>query len=163
MCQFASWVEYKDKVYFLTDKKLSTKEGKQLKKYLNYPSSHYFEDIKGHGAICKYHYELNKKGKDCECTDFNNIEFFPKEIVKAIKNMEMTKIGYSFDLLNGEGKKLFKKIRQSALAEYRKIEQSALAEYEKIEQSALAEYNQKILSEFWKIFKQKKYRNPLWK
>jgi len=98
MCLFAGWVEYKDKVFFLTNEKLATKEGKALKKYLDYPSKQYFEDIPGHGAIRKYHYELGNLGKDRENTDFSTPENFPTSLANAIKNLELTQIGYSISL-----------------------------------------------------------------
>ena len=199
MCEFISWIEYENKNYFLTDKDLESKEGKSLIKFLG---NNFQEDIKGHGAIRTYfnggNQELGKKlqwGEDKENTDLSSPDNFPPEIVLAIKEGRMSRIGMSLDLLNDKGKDKYKKITDPALAEYKKIKDQALAEYNKITDPALAEYNKitdpawaeynkikdpalaeynKIKDQawaeynkikyqaFWKIFSQKKYRNPLW-
>ena len=127
-------------MYYLTNADLETKEGRELKKYLNYPSQQYYEDICGHGPIRHYYPELKYLGKDKEITDLSNPNNLPEEIVLLIKKGKLSEIGISSDLLNEEGKKKYEKIRQTAYAEFQKIRQT----------------------EFWKIFKNKKYRNPLW-
>ena len=199
MCEFISWIEYENKNYFLTDKDLESKEGKSLIKFLG---NSFREDIKGHGAIRTYfnggNQELGKKlqwGKEKENTDLSSPNNFPPEIVLAIKEGRMSRIGMSLDLLNDKGKEKYNKIKDQALDEYKKIKDPALAEYKKITDQAwaeykkikdqawaeynkikdqsLAEYNKikdqawaeynKIKDQaFWKIFPQKKYRNPLW-
>ena len=146
MSEFVSWVEYQDKVFFLQNSDLDTKEGREV-----YPKIK--DDLCGHGAIEEYYAEL--KGKVCvekECTDFSTPANFPKEIVRAIKKGQMVRIGFCLKILNDAGKAEYEKIKQSALAEYEKIEQSAWAEYEKIKQPA-----------FSKIVSQKKYRVEKWK
>ena len=155
MCEFISWIEYEKKNYFLTDKDLESKEGKSLIKFLG---NNFQEDIKGHGAIRTYfnggNQELGKKlqwGKEKENTDLSSPDNFPPEIVLAIKEGRMSRIGMSLDLLNDKGEKEYNKITDQAWAEYNKIKDPALAEYNKIKDQ-----------EFWKIFSQKKYRNPLW-
>ena len=45
MCEFVSWVEHEDKLYYLTANLLNTKEGRALKKHLG---AQYHEDITGH-------------------------------------------------------------------------------------------------------------------
>ena len=144
MCEFISWIEYEKKNYFLTDKDLESKEGKSLIKFLG---NNFKEDIKGHGAIRTYfnggNQELGKKlqwGQERENTDLSSPNNFPPEIVLAIKEGRMSRIGMSLDLLNDEGKRKYNKIKDPVLAEYNKITDPA----------------------FWKIFSQKKYRNPLW-
>ena len=52
MCHFISYIEYQDKVYFLDDIKLQTKEGQELLKL------DYKDDLLGHGAIRHYYPEL---------------------------------------------------------------------------------------------------------
>jgi Fe-S cluster biosynthesis and repair protein YggX len=148
MCQFISWKEYEGKNYFLINEDLETKEGKKLLK----------EDVKddlcGHGALTSYYPELVYKGTSHECSDFSSPYNFPKEIVKAIKQGKLSRIGICVEVLNVLGVKEYNKIKQPALAEYNKIEQSAWAEYNKIEQPALAEYNkikQPALAEYNKI------------
>ena len=188
MCEFISWIESENKNYFLTDKDLESKEGKSLIKFLG---NNFQEDIKGHGAIRTYfnggNQELGKKlqwGKEKENTNLSTPDNFPPEIVLAIKEGRMSRIGMSLDLLNDKGKEKYKKIKDPALAEYNKITDQAWAEYNKIKDQALAEYNKitdpawaeykkitdpawaeykKITDPaFWKIFSQKKYRNQLW-
>ena len=87
MCEFVSWVEHEDKLYYLTANLLNTKEGRALKKHLG---TAYAEDIKGHGAIEHY---FGIKGKHCECTDFSSPNNFPAEIVKAMKSGAFRGIG----------------------------------------------------------------------
>ena len=79
MCEFVSWVEHGDKLYYLTANLLNTKEGRALKKHLG---SQYDNDIKGHGALEHY---FGIKGKHHECTDFSSPKNFPDEIIKAMK------------------------------------------------------------------------------
>ena len=79
MCEFVSWVEHEDKLYYLTANLLNTKEGRDLKKFLG---TAYAEDIKGHGAIERY---FGIKGNHHECDDFSSPKNFPKEIVEAMK------------------------------------------------------------------------------
>ena len=179
MCEFISWKSYEGKNYYLTNEDLETKAGKELLK------PEFVADICGHGAIEHYYPELKGKGSNEECSDFSSPNNFPKEIVKALKQGKLTKIGIVLDILNDAGRQEYEKIEQSALAEYKKIQQPAYAEYEKIQQSAWAEYEkiqqpawaeykkieQPALAEyekikqpgFWKIAKQKKYRKNKWK
>ena len=169
MCHFLSWVEYDNKLYYLTKRDLKGKIFNQFKK----ENFNWQEDIIGHGAIRYFYPEIKGFGFDRECTDFRSQKNFPNELIKAIKNGVFSGLGNSLQLLNNKGQAEYekieqpawaeyKKIEQSALAEYKKIEQPALAEYEKIEQSALAEYEKIEQSAFWKIFKQKKYRSQNW-
>ncbi len=154
MCDFISWIEYEGHNYFLTDIDLVTKEGRKLRGYLG---NKFCEDIPGHGAIRYYYPELKTRGINKECTDFSIPNNFPKEIIKAIKNCRLKKIGYNYDLLNELGQAEYKKIEQSELpawVEYKKIKQLASAEYEKIKQPALAKYRkieQSALAEYRKI------------
>ena len=146
MCQFISWKEYKGKAYFLTNADLNTKQGKELLK------DEYKDDICGHGAIEHYYPELKGKGVNKECSDFSTPDNFPKEIVKAIKEGRLSRIGICLEVLNVQGIAEYQKIKQPAYAEYEKIKQSAWAEYKKIEQSALAEY-EKIEQSAWAEYK----------
>jgi antirestriction protein len=148
MCEFASWVEYDNKPYFLTNDDLDTKEGKKLL------LPEVIADLCGHGAIRSYYPELKDKGIDKETICFSTPKNFPKEIVKAIKEGKLSRIGICLEVLNTQGKKEYKKTMQPAFAEYEKIEQPAFAEYEKIEQPALAEYlkiQQPAFAEYLKI------------
>ena len=147
MCEFVSWKEVDKDVFFLTNKDLKPRKLKEYKEY----NSNWREDLCGHGAIDWFYPEIKGNGKHKECTDFSTPDNFPPLVVEAIKNMEMTNIGFSLGLLNDKGK-----------AEYLKIEQPARTEYEKIQQPAWAEYLKIQQSDMWKLFRQKKYRNPKW-
>ena len=140
MCEFVSWIEYKDDVFFLTNDCLRTKEGKALRCYLK---DQFGEDIKGHGAIRRYYNIPAGKGSNKECTNFSTPDKFPAKIVEAITTGHMSGIcgvALPVDILSGP-----------AWAEYEKIEGPALAEYEKIEGPALAEYEKIRGRAFWKI------------
>ena len=89
MCEFVSFIELKDNIYFLTNDCLRTKEGKALKEYLG---SAYADDIKGHGAIRRYFGLPDNKGTNLEISDFANPNKFPAAIVEAIKSGAMSKI-----------------------------------------------------------------------
>ena len=153
MCQFISWKCFGGKNYFLTNEDLDTKEGKKLLK------PDVVDDLCGHGAIEHYYPELKGKGENKECTDFSTPDKFPKDIVKAIKQGKLSRIGICLDVLNALGKTEYNKIKQPAWAEYNKIEQLAWAEYNKIEQPALAEYN-KIEQSAWAEYN--KINQPAW-
>jgi hypothetical protein len=164
MCEFASWKEYKGKVYFIKNSDLITKEGKKLLK------PEVIADLSGHGAIEHYYPELKGKGVNKERTNFSTPKNFPKEIVRAIKAGKLSRIGLSSQLLTAEGWAEYEKIRQQAWAEYRKIRQQAWAEYRKIMQQAWAEYEkirQPALAEYRKIRQQawaeyEKIRQQAW-
>jgi len=180
MCDFISWKEYKGNVYFLQNSDLTSKIFNAYKKY----NKKWRDDIYGHGAIEYFYPELKGKGINKECTDFSRLSNFPEEIVDAVKQYKLTRIGYSIELLNNNGKNEYNKIRESAWAEYDKIQESAWAEYEKIRESAWAEYdkirqpaweeymkikqpaweeyNKITQTAMWKLFKNKKYRNKAW-
>ena len=171
MCEFLSYTEYKGKLYYLTNFELATREGKELRKKLDYD---FYEEIKGHGAIKEYFGLPHSKCIDHECTDFSTPDNFPAEIVEKIKVGQFSQIGIAKELLQQPARAEYEKIEQSALAEYRKIQQSAWAEYEKIEQPARAEYEkieQPALAEyrkiqqsaFWQLFTNPKNRTKVWK
>ena len=155
MCQFVSWIEFEGKNYFIKDEDLKTKEGIDLRKYLG---PQFKNDIKGHGACDKY-FDLKGKGEHKECTDFSTPKNFPKEIVNAIKQGKLIKIGYNLSLLNDKGKAKYKEIQQSAWAKYKEIQQSAWAKYEEIEQSAWAKYKE-IQQPAWAKYKE--IQQPAW-
>ena len=174
MCEFISWIEYKDQILFLKDSDLKTKEGKELVKYL---SSQFSVDIKGHGAIRKFYNIPDNTGTDKECTNFKKATNFPVEIVKSLLDGDMIRIcgnNLPLDILTPSAKTEYQKITQSAWAEYQKItqpawaeylkiQQSAWAEYLKIQQSAWAEYLKIQQSEFWKLMENKNNIRKEWK
>lgn len=146
MCEFVSWIEYNNQVYFLTNNDLRGKRFTEYKKY----NVNWKADIVGHGAIEYFYPEL--KGKHKECTDFSTPDNFPEKIVKAIKEGKLNKLGVSVGLLNCLGRSEYKKVQQPAYAEYIKVQPPAYAEYIKIK-----------LEAFWELFSKSKYRNGLWK
>jgi hypothetical protein len=158
MCDFVSWIEYKDEIFFLTNDCLHTKEGKALKRYLG---NQFREDIKGHGAIRRYFGIPKDKGMNMECTNFSSPKAFPNKIIEAIKDGSLSKICDipPISILTQPARAEYEKIKQSAWAEYKKIEQPARAEYEKIKQSAWAEY-EKIEQSTWAEYK--KIEQPAW-
>jgi len=136
MCNFLSWIEYQNKLYFLTEADLKTKTFKQFKK----DNERWQEDIKGHGAIRYFHPEIKNVGINRECSDFSNKDNFPLILQNAIKNCVFGSISIETSLLSTTAKAIYEKIEKSALAEYEKIEQPAHAKYDKIRQLAKAEY-----------------------
>ena len=128
MCEFVSWVEHEDKLYYLTANLLNTKEGRDLKKFLG---TAYAVDIKGHGAIEHY---FGIKGKHCECTDFSSPNNFPAEIVNAMKSGAFRGIG-----IPDESQVLTKK----AYADYESKRYSIYADYESKRDSLYADYDSK--------------------
>ena len=170
MCEFVSWVEHEDKLYYLTANLLNTKEGRALKKHLG---SAYSEDITGHGAIEHY---FGIKGKHCECTDFSSPNNFPAEIVKAMKSGAFRGIG-----IPDESQVLTKKActdywskRAALYADYRSKRDALDADY-RSKCNALYDdywskcdalyddYRSKRDDLFWDIFMDKKNRAKAWK
>ena len=150
MCDFISWIEYENEIYFLKSSDLKTKEGRDLRLYLK---DQFDEDIKGHGAIDRY-YGLKGKGTHKECTDFSSPDNFPSVIVAAIKAGHFCGIDISESLLTGQAWAEYKKVKGQAWAEYEKVAGQALAEYEKVKEQAVAEYEKvkgQELAEYEKV------------
>jgi len=155
MCNFVSWVKKDDKIYFLTDKDLATKEGKELIKYCGRK-----EDTMGHGAI--EHYYGIKGGKHLENEDLSNPDNFPKEIQEVIKEGFMCEFKPEAleVILTPEAWKKYGEIKQSARKKYEEIKQSAWEKYLEIEQSAKKKYGE-IKQSAWK--KCLEIKQPAWK
>jgi len=171
MYELVSWIEYMDNILFLTSKELTTKEGRELKKYLG---EQFENDIKGHGAIRKYYGLKSNKGNDRECNDFSSTKKFPPEIVKAIKEGLFEGIGIAVNILTPkalaeykkvEGQALaeYKKVRGQAWTEYKKVEGQTLADYKKVQGQALAEYEKVQGQAFWSLVKIAGNRREEWK
>ncbi len=141
MCEFMSWVEKGDKVYFLTREQIDSPLGETLKR--RFPGT---GELTGHAAIRAY-YDL-ENGKNMECTDFSTPDNFPDTLVTAIKEGQFRGFGTPTALLSEPAWAEYDKIQKQATAEYDKIHQLAWAEYEKIRQLALAEY-EKICQLAW--------------
>ena len=156
MCEFISWIEYKDEFLYLTSKDLETSKGRKLYKDVG------VEDIKGHGAIRKFFNLGQKEGINMECEDFSVPENFPKDIVRDIKKGLFAGFGIAEKLLTKPAWADYKKIKQSAWADCKKIQQPAQANYKKIEQSAWADYKKIKQSAFWELVKIKANRVKAW-
>ena len=147
MCEFVSWVEHKGKVYFLTDRDLETRQGRDV---IVYCGANWQDDIKGHGAIREYYGIAG--GTDHECTDFSDSDNFPPEIVEAIKEGQFRFFGVALGVLT-----------ESALVAYEEVQNSALAAYEEVQKPAwLAAYEAIKKSTFWALAVKKDNRTNVW-
>jgi len=155
MCKFISWVERRDKTYFLTGKQIFSDAGQEKLKRLGVSS----DDYRGHGTIRAWYKIDSGDGIDKECADFSSPDNFPDIIATAIKTGVMEGLGIETALLLKPALAEYEKIEQSAWAEYKKIEQPAWAEYERIRQPASAEYK-KIEQSAWAEYK--KIKQPAW-
>ena len=147
MCEFISWIEKENKVYYLTSADLASKRGKQL---IHHCQNN--DDLTGHGAI-RWFYGEFKGGIDKECTDFTSPNNFPVEIVADIKAGKFKGMGICLATLNEWGLRKYNKIIYPAYAKYEKVEQSALAEYEKIIQPSYAKYEKTKQSTYYAEYK----------
>jgi hypothetical protein len=148
MCEFVSWVEHEDKLYYLTANLLNTKEGRDLKKFLG---TAYAEDITGHGAIERY---FGIKGNHHECDDFSSPKNFPKEIVEAMKAGAFRGIGIP---------DASQVLTQKAYADYASKRAPLYADYRSKRDALYADYRSKCDDLFWDIFIDKKNRARAWK
>jgi len=170
MCEFMSWVEKGDKVYFLTyDLIHNTPRGEIIQK--RFPG--YGEPL-GHSPIRAY-FGI-RGGEDKECTDFSTPDNFPEPIAEAIKNGEMRGFGCPEGLLlpkiydDYEAKRKAsiddywerrKALRGSYLAKHKEVDDGYLAKRKMLEEDCLAEL--KLLrDEYWDLFAKPENRNPLW-
>ena len=170
MCEFVSWVEHENKLYYLTANLLNTKEGRALKKYLG---AKYDDDIKGHGAIERY---FGIKGKHHECTDFSSTQNFPDEIVKALQAGAFRGIGIpsASQVLTKKACADYESKRDALDADYRFKRDALYADYESKRDALYADYRSKRApldadyrfkrdDLFWDIFMDKKNRVKAWK
>ena len=181
MCEFISWIEKRDKVFFLTGKQVfHTRIGKEvIQKQCG------LDDYTGHGAIRLFYGLEQDEGMDKECTDFSTPDNFPAAIVRAIKKGDMRGLGTAVQLLSELAWVEHERIEQSAWVEYKKIVQPALAKCERIEHStlvehkrivllawveyertwrpALVEYKKTVQQVFWDLFAILENRNYAWK
>ncbi len=144
MCEFLSWIEKDDKVYYLTSKQIyETLRGKQLQRFCGDADDHV-----GHGAIRFYYRLAVGEGKNKECTDFSTPANFPTKIAQAVKDMKFRGMATPSELLTEQAWAEYEKVTEQALAEYDKVRQPAYTEHEKVRQQAYAEY-EKIRRQAW--------------
>ncbi len=74
MCEFISWVETPERLYYLTDEQVFSVDG-QLRLRDTQDN-----DILGHGAIRRFYYLMNREGKDLESKYFWEDEKLPDEL-----------------------------------------------------------------------------------
>jgi len=182
MCEFVSWVEKGQSVYFLTGKDLlETDRGREYREWNS--GAHAVDDYTGHGAIRWYH--KLEGGVDRECSDFSSPANFPSQIAEAIKRGLYRGLGHPQELLAQPALSDYHRITQPALSEYQRITQPALSEYQRIRRAAYADYHritqpayadyhrirQAALSDyhrieqaaFWDLFAVMENRNPNWR
>ena len=86
MCNFISWIEKDNHLYYLTDAKVFSKEGRRLQKQCQ------DNDILGHGAIRQYFADLDNKpmtgGRNCEVNDFWNLKKLPAELASKVADFD---------------------------------------------------------------------------
>ena len=92
MCEFISWVEKEDKVYFLTSKQTMSPRGKELK--LRFKGE---GELLGHASIRAYFDIVG--GNDKECSDFSTPDNFPQKIVTAVKQGKFSTFPFHKGLL----------------------------------------------------------------
>lgn len=160
MCEFVSWIEYKDTLYFLTARELATQEGRALRKYLG---TAFLNDVCGHGAIRHYYQIPQNKGRNHECTDFSSPDNFPAEIAAVIKAGDFIGVGFSEYLLTKKALAEYERVRAPARAEYERVRDRALDECERVRAPALAEYERVRGQYFWKLFADLKNRIEAWR
>ena len=170
MCEFISWVEHENTLYYLTANLLNTKEGRALKKHLG---AQYNEDIKGHGAIERY---FGIKGKHHECDDFSSPKNFPEEIVNAMKAGAFRGIGIpdASQVLTERAWADYCSKRAPLYADYQSKRDAIISDYESKRDALYADYRSKRApldadyrfkrdDLFWDIFMDKKNRVKAWK
>ena len=80
MCEFISWIEKDNKLYYLTDAEIFSEMGKERLEGCQ------DNDFLGHGAIRRF-YQI-KGGIDHEVKDFWNYKKLPPEIAKLVKDFK---------------------------------------------------------------------------
>lgn len=97
MCEFISWIEYQDEIFYLNDEMLFES---QIGKKMLRENSHR-EDITGHGFIMEYYNNvtdssfgsmLYKRGMHKECECFKNPDNLPRKIAYDLISGKFNKI-----------------------------------------------------------------------
>jgi len=143
MCECISWIEKRDKVYYLTGKQLFSKKGLAfIKENGIHPA-----DYCGHGTIRKWYRIDSGDGVDKECTDFSTPKNFPSVIVKAIKNGDFRGMGTPRELLTPQS---YAHIPEAAKAEANR--KKAYANWDKADSAwNIAYADRNIADSVWNI------------
>ncbi len=162
MCNFASWIEHDNKVYFLTGNQVfNTLRGKALQEWCRNPDDHV-----GHGAI-RYYYDLAEGvGENKECENFSKPGNFPPEIVKALKNGAMRGApmprGLLIDAIYAKCQPELDAIKAKWQAELDAIDAKRQAKYDAIKAKWQPELNA-IYAKFWDLFAIPENRAEAWR
>ena len=82
MCDFISWVEYDDGIFFLTDAQVLSSEGRKLFKDCQ------DNDVLGHGAIRRYYSLESYQGTDGEQRNFWETKTLPEPLKSLLATPE---------------------------------------------------------------------------
>ena len=144
MCEFSSWKkmpktwnpEVTRRIFYLTKPDLDSKRGRELKKFLG---PQYDNDKVGHGAI-DWFYQLGGVGINKECTNFNDPNEFPPEIVADIKAGNFYGMGLPTEILTPDARAQYEAVEKPARAQFEAVEKSAWAQYKAVEKPAGAQF-----------------------
>ena len=172
MCEFISWVERRDKVYFLTGKQLfHTKKGQRFIETIS-P-----DDYCGHGTIRAYYGIDTGDGIDKECTDFSSPNNFPIQVAKAIKNGDFKGFSFPGGLLRKllEDDYLVKRrpldddyeakrklLYDDYWAKRKPLEDDYLAKLKLLDDDYEAK-RKPLYDDYWDLFTKLENRNPAWR
>jgi len=159
MCEFISWIEKGDKVYFLTGKQVfETKKGKEvIQKQCG------VEDYIGHGAIRLYYGLEQDEGKNRECNCFTKPDNFPSPIIRAIKRGDMRGMGEPEGLLTAPAEKAYQEAKATAWKAYHEATAPAEKAYQEATAPAEKAYQEATATAFWDLFAIPENRNPAWR
>ena len=172
MCEFASWKkmpktwnpEVTRRIFYLTKPDLDSKRGRELKKFLG---PQYDNDKVGHGAI-DWFYQLGGVGINKECTNFNDPNEFPPEIVADIKAGNFYGMGLPTEILTPDARAQYEAVEKPAWAQYywaqyKAVEKPAGAQYEAVRDRAWAQYKAALHKAFWGLFADPNNRIEPWR
>ena len=151
MCEFISWVERRNKVYFLTGEQLfNTDKGKALLKTIS------LDDLCGHGTIRAYYGIDAGDGVDRECTDFTKPGKFPPQIVTAIKEGKMNGLGAFPKGL------LLKPLADKHWADRKSLDDKHRADLKPLDDRYQADLKS-LYDKYWELFTNPENRVEVWR
>ena len=166
MCEFLSWIEYKEEIIYITAADLETSKGKKLLKDVGW------EDIKGHGAIRKFFTIPDGKGTNKECTDFSTPTNFPKEIVRDIKKGLFIGFGTPSGILIDPIDKAYRTQKNTLYKAYRAQKDTLYKAYEaqidpidkayRTQKNTIDKAYRALIDTYWNLVKIKKNRVKAW-
>jgi len=152
MCEFMSWINRRDKNYFLTTDQLKTRRGQKLLKSIGY------EDINGHGAIREYYRIDSGDGINKEYTDFSSPNNFPPEIVAAIKAGKFRGFGIATGLLTATAWEVYEEAIATTWKVYEEATDTAWEVYKEATDTARKteqwEVYEEAIAPTWKVYEE---------